>query len=120
MNPFKDICYFFSLLNIYLKEKPQYIFHYTIKPNIYGSIAAAILKIPSTSMIAGLGYVFTHKNIGSKIAIFLYRFAMRFPEKIFVLNKYNRDFIIKKKIANKDKIIFLKGGEGINLHKFKI
>ena len=120
MNPFKDICYFFSLLNIYLKEKPQYILHYTIKPHIYGSIAAAILKIPSTSMIAGLGYVFTHKNIGSKIAIFLYRFAMKFPEKIFVLNKYNRDFIIEKKIANKDKIIFLKGGEGINLHKFKI
>ena len=71
-------------------------------------------------MIAGLGYVFTHKNIGSKIPIFLYRFAMKFPEKIFVLNKYNRDFIIEKKIANKDKIIFLKGGEGINLHKFKI
>lgn len=103
-----------------MREKPNYIFHYTIKPNIYGSLAAAILRIPSTAMIAGLGYVFTGNNLGCKIARILYRFAMRFPEKIFVLNQYNRDVIVSTKIAEKDKIILLPGGEGVNLDKFNI
>lgn len=120
MNPLKDLKYFFELIKIYKREKPTYIFHYTIKPNIYGSLAAAILKIPSTAMIAGLGYVFTGHNFGCRIARVLYRFAMRFPEKIFVLNQYNKDVIISKKIAEKDKIILLTGGEGVNLGKFNI
>lgn len=120
MNPVKDLIYFIKLISIYMREKPNYIFHYTIKPNIYGSLAAAILRIPSTAMIAGLGYVFTGNNLGCKIARILYRFAMRFPEKIFVLNQYNRDVIVSTKIAEKDKIILLPGGEGVNLDKFNI
>lgn len=118
MNPIVDIMYFMKLLKIYRTEKPDYIFHYTIKPNIYGSVAAAMLGIPSTAMIAGLGYVFTGNGPGSRLARLMYRFAMRFPEKIFVLNEYNRDLIIQKKIALHEKIVLLKGGEGVDLKKF--
>lgn len=118
MNPFSDLKYFLKLLAIYRREKPDYIFHYTIKPNIYGSIAAKISKTPSTAMIAGLGYVFTDNSLGSKIARFLYRFSMRFPEKVLILNKYNREVLIEKKIASDEKIILLKGGEGVDLTKF--
>lgn len=118
MNPFADLKYLMTLLSIYRKERPDYIFHYTIKPNIYGSIAAKISGIPSTAMIAGLGYVFTNKGIGSRIARMLYRFAMRFPEKVLVLNEYNRDVLISRKIVASEKIILLKGGEGVNLAKF--
>jgi len=118
MNPFSDLKYLTQLLKIYRKEKPDYIFHYTIKPNIYGSIAAKIAGIPSTAMIAGLGYVFTNKGIGSRIARMLYRFAMRFPEKVLVLNDYNREVLISRKIVAPEKIILLKGGEGVNLSKF--
>lgn len=118
MNPFSDLKYFIKLLSIYIKEKPDYIFHYTIKPNIYGSIAAAILNIPSTAMIAGLGYVFTDNSLGSKIARLLYRFSMRFPEKVLVLNEFNRKLLIEKKIVSAEKIILLKGGEGVDLTKF--
>lgn len=39
-NPIEDLKYFFRLKRIYAKEKPDYIFHYTIKPNIYGTFAA--------------------------------------------------------------------------------
>ena len=35
MNPFEDIRYLFCLLRIYRKEKISYVFHYTIKPNVY-------------------------------------------------------------------------------------
>lgn len=120
MNPIRDIKYFMNLYGIYRRESPDYIFHYTIKPNIYGSIASKLLKIPSTAMIAGLGFVFTSDSIGSQIARRLYKFALKFPEWVLVLNKYNKDLLIKKSLISSDRLILLKGGEGVNLSKFDI
>ena len=119
MNPFAELSYLKTLYKIYKSENPDYIFHYTIKPNIYGSIAAQLCHIPSTAMIAGLGYVFTSKSIGSFIARMLYRFSMRFPEHILVLNAYNKDVVLKYHIASVKQVILLPGGEGINLDVFK-
>lgn len=119
MNPLKDLSYFISLFNIYKKERPDYIFHYTIKPNIYGSFAARLNNIPSTAMIAGLGYIFGAKGIRARIGRWLYRIAMKFPENILVLNQYNKDLIIQRGIASPSKVILLKGGEGVNLKKFE-
>lgn len=119
MNPLKELTYMKTLYTIYRKEQPNYIFHYTIKPNIYGSLAARLCNIPSTAMIAGLGYVFNNKGLGNFIARQLYRFAMCFPEHVFVLNKYNYDIILEKRIATRKQLILLSGGEGINLDKFQ-
>lgn len=118
-NPLRELRYLRTLYRIFDKEKPDYIFTYTIKPNIYGSIAAHLCKIPSTAMIAGLGYVFNKKGIGNWIARNLYRFALRFPEYIFVLNSVNRKIVLEKRIATERQLILLTGGEGINLEKYK-
>lgn len=118
MNPLKELLYLKRLYDIYRKERPDYIFHYTIKPNIYGSLAARLCGIPSTAMIAGLGYVFSENGLGSTIARGLYRFAMHFPEYVLVLNSYNYDVILKKRIATSRQLILLSGGEGINLEQF--
>lgn len=118
-NPFKELNYLLSLYRIFKKEQPDYIFTYTIKPNIYGSIAARFCKIKSTAMIAGLGFVFNKGGIGNLIARKLFRFALRYPEHIFVLNSNNRDIVLREKIATEKQIILLAGGEGINLDKYK-
>ena len=118
MNPLKEFRYFKTLYHIYRKERPDYIFHYTIKPNIYGSIAAFLCGIPSTAMIAGLGYVFNGSGFGNWIARKLFRFALRFPEHVFVLNTNNRDIVLKERIVKENQLILLSGGEGINLQKY--
>lgn len=119
MNPFRDLYYFYKLWRIYRREHPDYIFHYTIKPNIYGSVAARLCRIPSTAMVTGLGYVFHKKGLGNFIARRLYRFAMHYPEHVFVLNESNKQVILEYRIASPHQIILLKGGEGVNLDKFK-
>ena len=120
MNPLKELTYMWNLFKIYRRVKPDYIFHYTIKPNIYGSLAARLCRIPSTAMIAGLGYVFNNRGLGNAVARCLYRFAMRFPQHIFVLNRYNRDVVLEKGMAKPEQIILLEGGEGINLAYFQV
>lgn len=119
MNPFNEIKYFLALRKIYKKEKPDYIFHYTIKPNIYGTLAARLLKIPSTAMIAGLGYVFGSKGIKAKVGRLLYKFALKFPEHVLVLNRYNKEVLEEKGWVSDRQMILLDGGEGVNLEKFK-
>lgn len=119
MNPLKELAYMRTLYRIYRRERPDYIFHYTIKPNIYGTLAARLCRIPSTAMIAGLGYVFNSAGLGNAVARFLYRFAMRSSQHVFVLNAYNRDVVLEKRMATPAQLILLPGGEGINLERFK-
>ena len=117
-NPIKDLIYLKNLFFIYRQESPDFIFHYTIKPNIYGTFASSLLKISSAMMITGLGYTFNSKGFGSIIARKLYRSAMSVSKHIIVLNQYIRSVLAESRIVSPDKIILLGGGEGINLNLF--
>ncbi|MGL4944906.1 MAG: glycosyltransferase, partial [Fusobacteriaceae bacterium] len=68
VNPLRDMLLFFQLLKIYRKERPELIYHYTIKLNIYGTLAARILGIKSIAVLTGLGYSFVQEGLVSKIA----------------------------------------------------
>lgn len=118
-NPFQDLKYCHTLWVIYRKERPDYIFHYTIKPNIYGTLAAAICRIHSSAMIAGLGYVFNKAGIGNRVARGLYRFALWFSDFVLVLNDYNYRFLQDNRVVASQKLILLKGGEGVDLSHFR-
>lgn len=117
-NVFKDFRYLWQLYKLFKTEKPDYVFNYTIKPNIYGSIAAKIAGIHSTAMMAGLGYIFIHNNFATRMARLLYRIGLHFTEHLLILNTYNRDLVIKNKMCHKDKVFLLKGGEGVNIEQF--
>ncbi len=63
INPVKDLALLVELWSIYRKINPDIILHYTIKPNVYGSLAASFLKIPVVNNVCGLGTVFLKKNL---------------------------------------------------------
>lgn len=119
MNPFNDLALFLSLLKIYYKERPDYVFHYTIKPNIYGSFSAKMLRIPSSSVVSGLGYAFNHNDLRSRVARFLYRMALNLNHSVLVLNSDNMEKLLSSKILHKEKAILLRGGEGVNLNVYR-
>ena len=113
INPVLDFVYFLKLCKIFKIEKPDVVFNYTIKPIIYGSIAANLLNIPSFAITTGLGYVFSRNNILTKFVRLLYRYSLRFPKKIFFLNKDDAEVFIQSKIVDKIKTVLLPG-EGID------
>ena len=82
-NPIKDVALFLELLQIYRRIKPDIILHFTIKPNIYGTLAAGVLGIPVINNVCGLGTVFLKHDFVSIIAKFLYRLAFKIPNKVF-------------------------------------
>ncbi|MBM3245407.1 MAG: glycosyltransferase family 4 protein, partial [Candidatus Omnitrophica bacterium] len=101
----------------YRNEKPDIVFHFTIKPNIYGSFAAKLVKIRCANTISGLGFIFTKKNLLSPFVNILYRIACGFSEKSFFHNKEDMELFISNNI-----IIPLKAchvnGSGINSDYF--
>jgi UDP-N-acetylglucosamine:LPS N-acetylglucosamine transferase len=117
-NPLKDFSYFRQLKKIFKTEKPDIVFNYTIKPNIYGTFAAKQLKIKVVDMVAGLGYVFTSSGIKNVLARLLYKTSLRLADKVIVLNSYNYDLLLKEKFVLKEKLILFKSGEGVNLEQF--
>lgn len=117
-SPIKDFLLLIELYWIYKKIKPDIILHYTIKPNIYGTMAASLLRIPVINNVCGLGTMFLKDNLVSRVAILLYRIAFRFPKKIFFQNQDDKNLFLKRRIVS-EKISDLVPGSGININDFK-
>lgn len=117
--PLSDIDYFLTILKIYREERPDYIFHYTIKPNIYGSMAAKILRFKSAMMIAGLGYTFSNNKITSHIARGLYKIGMACSDRVLVLNQNNYEEVVRRNLCIPEKITLLECGEGVDTTIFQ-
>jgi glycosyltransferase involved in cell wall biosynthesis len=118
INPLKDLKTFFNLLRVYSQVKPDVICHFTIKLNIYGSIAARYFNIPSVANITGLGTLFIKKNIITYFSEFLYKLSLIFTYKTFFQNIEDLNYFLKKKIITKANTELLPGS-GVDLDKFQ-
>ena len=108
----------YAFYKLYKEIKPDVLLQYTIKPNIYGSMAAGMLGIPVISNISGLGTVFLNDSLSSKVARFLYKVALRVPKKVFYQNAHDRELFVKSKLVKESKTDLLPGS-GIDTEKFK-
>lgn len=119
MNPLKDLKYFWRMYKIFKREHPDFVFTYTIKPNIYASIAAKLNQCHTTAMLSGLGFIFTNDSMVTRLARGLYRFGLRFADHLLVLNEENLKVVEKRRMCKMAKVVLLKGGEGVDVDKFQ-
>lgn len=117
-NLIKDMALIAELGVIYKRVKPDVILQYTIKPNVYGTLAATLLGIPVINNVCGLGTVFLKKGIVSVIAKMLYKISFRFPKKVFFQNPEDMQLFIKEKLVAADKTELLPGS-GIDVSQFE-
>ena len=117
-NPLEDAKLVRDLYRLYKTIAPDIILQYTIKPNIYGSLAAGMLGIPAVSNITGLGTVFLNDKISSKIAHILYRIALNIPKKVYFQNSHDMELFVESKFVNAGKADLIPGS-GIDTEKFK-
>lgn len=117
MNPVSDLLLIRKYFKIYKSISPDLIFHYTIKPNIYGTLASRLAGIPSIAVVTGLGYTFINKGLVSRIALLLYSIAFKVSLQVWFLNEEDCSIFTSHNIVKKEKTYVLKG-EGINLDHF--
>lgn len=115
-NIFNEIKIINYYRNLYKKVKPDIILGFTIKPNIYGAIAAKKDNIPFVANITGLGTAVEKPGILQKISIILYKIAFTKIQTVFFQNQENKQFFIDNEIVlDKHKML---PGSGVNLNQF--
>lgn len=116
-NPLKDLAlcvrYYAALRSL----RPSAFLGYTIKPNVYGSIAAHLLGIPVVNNIAGLGSTFIRETLLTKLVRLLYRIALGRSHRVFFQNEDDLKFFTTMGLV-KRRAAALVPGSGVNLDNY--
>ena len=118
INPLKDLGLIYSYVKIMLDVKPDIIFSYTIKPNIYGSIASMLTRNMQVCNITGTGSTFLKKNFLSIVAKILYKISVKKSFKVFFQNSGDRDFFVANGMVAHNYSVL--PGSGVNLENYTI
>ena len=116
-NPITDLYLVYQYYKLFKLLKPYLILSYTIKPNIYGNLAARLLSIPTINNISGLGTLFIKTTFATYIGKFLYKLSLASSKYVFFQNKDDQRLFIENRLV-KSNITTLIPGSGVNVEKF--
>ncbi len=120
---FNNIKYYLELKKLLKNEKPDIVLSYTIKPVIFGSLAAKKANIDKIySLITGLGQVYATNDLKTKIIRFIcgiaYKRVFKYNKKIIFQNKDDLNECVSRKYLLKEKCEVV-DGSGVNLERFR-
>lgn len=118
MNPLKEMKLIGQYRRLLDEIRPDIVFSYTIKPNIYGAIACRRAGVPCVANITGLGTAVETPGMKQKISIALYRYAFRGIQRVFFQNTENMRFFAEHKLALGKHALL--PGSGVNPEHFSL
>ena len=118
-HPGRDALLLWRYLRLLARERPDVYLGYTVKPNVYGSLAARWLRIPVINNIAGLGAVFIKGGWLVRLVRWLYRMALAHSAKVFFQNRDDRQLFVAGGLVRSE-VTELLPGSGIDLTKFAV
>lgn len=113
----RDLLLLWRFYQLLLYERPNVYLGYTIKPNVYGSLAAHALGIPVINNIAGLGAVFMKDRWLTRLVCGLYRLALSRSAKVFFQNDDDRYIFVSRGLVP-EAVAGGLPGSGIDLDMF--
>lgn len=126
INPFKDVAAFWELLLLMRDIQPDYVLGYTVKPVIYGSLAAWLSKVPHRfALITGLGYAFIGEQRGLRARLrsiiqSLYRFALTRTKLVFFQNPDDEAMFRDLKLLPHTVPSFVVNGSGVDVSEYRV
>ena len=115
-NPIKELGQISYYKRLIKAVAPDVVFTYTIKPNVYGGMACASLKVPYFCNVTGLGTAMENPGVMQKVTTVLYRLGLRKATHVFFQNQKNLDFMLNNKVVNGNYTLL--PGSGVNLQNF--
>ena len=117
-SPLGDALLFLRYLRILHSIRPAVFLGFTIKPNIYGSLAAQLVGSAVINNITGLGMTFTKKNWLSRLVSALYRLALRRSSTVFFQNRDDHALFVELGLVSRGQARQLPGS-GVDLERFR-
>jgi len=117
-----DWKYYKALKKLIREERPDITLGYTVKPSIFGALAAKKAGVGCVnSMITGLGYTFASQSLKArilrKIVSFLYKKALKKADNVFFQNSDDLKEFVEKGFVNREKCVVV-NGSGVNMEKY--
>ena len=118
-----DIQYCRALTAFLKKEKPDATLSYTVKPCVYGSMAAKRAGVKNiTSLVTGGGYTFIATSLKARtlgvIVRMLYRIGFEKADHVIFQNQDDLNEFCEKGLVRREKCSFV-NGSGVNLGHFE-
>lgn len=123
-NPIGDLRTLYSAYKFMRQIKPDAVLSYTIKPVIYGTLAAWLSGIPKRfALLAGLGYSFQDsekKTLVKKIIYNLYKEGLAKTTKVFFQNPDDLDLLKEMKIIGSKTPYVIVNGSGVDTKQYNV
>lgn len=125
LNPIRDLSTLVGLHRVFRTERPDTSLAYTIKPVVFGSLAASWAGVPNVcSMITGLGYAFLGENMKQRlvgvVAKALYRASLRRNQRVLFQNPDDLELFLQNGLLRDRGQAALVNGSGVDLEHFRM
>ena len=117
IHPGRDLAYLRELYRVYREVRPAVVLHFTVKPNIYGTVAAHRLGIRTVNTVSGLGTVFLKKGAVSWVAQQLYRISFRWADRVLFHNPDDCELFVTRGLVAPDRAAVVPGS-GVDVQRF--
>jgi glycosyltransferase involved in cell wall biosynthesis len=117
LNPIADLELLLAYRKILKRSSPAAFLGFTVKPNIYGCIAARSLGIPAVPNVSGLGTVFLVGGPLRLLVTAMYRFAFKRCEVVFFQNPDDVELFVENRIVRRSQTRLVPGS-GIDLEQY--
>lgn len=114
VNPLADLKLMLAYRRLIKQRTPVTVLTYTIKPNVYGGLAARLCRVPQLANVTGLGDAVENGGWMQKLTITLYKIGLRNAMRVFFQNEGNRNFCVRMGISGDNTVLL--PGSGVNLH----
>ena len=117
-SPLADLRLLLHYVQLFRAERPAVYLGYTIKPNIYGTLAARLCGVPAVNNVSGLGTAFIRETWLTRLVTVLYRLAFKGSHTVFFQNEDDRTLFVERRIVDRAKTRLLPGS-GIDLGRYQ-
>ena len=126
LNPIRDLGLVLSLIVLMWRLRPRYVLSYTIKPVVYGSLAACFTGVEYRfALVTGLGYAFTGTASGKRAMLRLliqrlYRFALMRTHRVFFQNPDDEALFRELRLLPKSVPSSIVNGSGVDVAEYSV
>lgn len=123
-HPLQELGTLLALIRLFRRLRPQVVHLVTIKPVLYGGIAARLTRVPGmVAAISGLGFVFLSNSLKMRlvraVVARLYRVALGHPNsRVIFQNGSDRDLLKSLGAVRDDQVVMIRGA-GVDLHAYR-
>lgn len=116
-SPVADALLTARFARLFRRLKPDWFLGYTIKPNVYGSLAARLFGIPVINNVSGLGTAFIRHGWLTRVVSALYRVTLGSSRTVFFQNPDDLSLFVDAGLVRREQARLLPGS-GIDLQRF--